>query len=99
MSPSNNYSKWSGEELRQAELIAGRFLSNHNHEIYQSFQVQLLAMAELLHRLRSNTCSLEQRLDCFARISELSTMIQGDAQALFDLASEPVVARLLSRAR
>ena len=98
MSLSNQYARWSGDELRRAERIADQFLSNHNQEIYQSFNAQLLATAELLQRLRADGASLEERLDCFARIAEISGVMQSDAYALFELASEPGVARLLASA-
>jgi hypothetical protein len=43
--------------------------------------------------------TLEQRLDCFARIAEVSQGLQDSANGFFELGSQPVVARTLAEAK
>jgi len=49
--------------------------------------------------LSGQKMSLDERLDCFARIAETSGALEEDAKGFFSLASEPVVARLLAKSK
>jgi len=92
----NNYAKWSEQELRRAESVAGRFLLQNEEQIRENFAAKVKTLDELVESLTERDMTLDQRLDCFARIAEVSRALQQDAEGFFSLASEPVVARLLA---
>jgi hypothetical protein len=92
----NDYAKWSEQELRRAESVAGRFLRQNEEQIRESFETKVKTLGELVESLTQRDMTLDQRLDCFARIAEVSRALQQDAEGFFSLASEPVVARLLA---
>jgi hypothetical protein len=91
-----NYSEWSQGELRRAERVAGEFLEENAEEILGTLRAKLKFLQVLIERLDRPAASLDYKLDCFARISELSDFIKDDARGFFELASNPMVARLLS---
>ena len=91
----NNYAKWSEQELRRAESVAGRFLRQNEEQIRENFAAKVKTLDEFVESLTERDMTLDQRLDCFARIAEVSRALQQDAEGFFSLASEPVVARLL----
>ena len=93
----NDYAKWSEQELRRAESAAGRFLRQNEEQIRENFEAKVRTLDELVESLTERDMSLDQRLDCFARIAEVSRALQQDAEGFFSLASEPVVARLLAK--
>ena len=95
----NDYSKWSEEELRRAESEADRFLNENQAQIRENLEAKLATLDRLVKRLGGQPMSLDDRLDCFARIAEASGALQEDAKGFFSLASEPVVARLLAKSR
>lgn len=92
---SRSYGKWSREELRQAELTAGRFLQDHSGEIAESMRAKARFLETLVQRVALKKTTFEERLDYLARISEIAAMIQEDADGFFSLAAQPVVARIL----
>jgi hypothetical protein len=92
----NDYGKWNEEELRRAESVADSFLQENDTQIRENFEAKLLALNELVTRLGQRRMTLDERLDCYARIAEVSGALAEAAQGFFGLASEPVVARLLS---
>ncbi len=92
----NNYAKWSEQELRRAESVAGRFLLQNEEQIRENFAAKVKTLDDLVESLTERDMTLDQRLDCFARIAEVSRALQQDAEGFFSLASEPVVARLLA---
>lgn len=98
MGPTNDYSKWSEEELRRAESEADRFLNENEGQIRENLEAKLALLDRLMRRLDGQRVSLDDRLDCFARIAEAAGALEEDAKGFFSLASEPVVARLLRRA-
>jgi hypothetical protein len=53
----------------------------------------------LIQRVAHPKTSFDDRLEYFARISEIATLIQEDADGFFELASQPVVARILKSVR
>ena len=92
----NDYGKWSEAELRRAESVADTFLQDNDARIRENFEAKLLALDELVTKLGQRRMTLDERLDCYARIAEVSGALAEDAQGFFGLASEPVVARLLA---
>jgi hypothetical protein len=52
----------------------------------------------LVGMLRKADMTLEEKLDCFARIAEVSEGIQDCARGFFELGSQPLVARVLATA-
>ncbi|MBM3776523.1 MAG: hypothetical protein FJW37_15385 [Acidobacteria bacterium] len=95
----HNYSKWSKEELVRAESIAGKFLEDNSKEIARSFRVKAECLELLASRLAPVGTPIDQRLDCLAQISEIAAVIQEESEGFFELASQPMVARLLSTVR
>jgi len=92
-----NYSRWSPEELRRAEATAGRFLEDNAAQIAQTLRAKVTFLEQMIQRLGQKEASLDQRLDCFARVSEIAKLLEEDANNFFDLASQPIVARMLLR--
>ena len=89
------YGKWSGEELRQAEFTAGRFLQDNSGQIADTMRAKAKFLETLVQRLALKKTTFEERLDYLARISEIASLIQEDADGFFELAAQPVVARIL----
>ncbi|HWC00406.1 MAG TPA: hypothetical protein VG672_27050 [Bryobacteraceae bacterium] len=58
-------------------------------------QAKLAFLEQLLGRLAQPEIGLEERLDCFARIGETARLLDEEASAFFDLASQPLLKRLL----
>ncbi len=98
MPNSFDYSSWSGAELTRAGNTAEQFLSENHLAIWQSFSRQGAVLERLVSVLKRADLSLEQRLDCFARIAEVSQGVQDTANGFFELGSEPVIALVLSKA-
>jgi hypothetical protein len=92
----NDYGKWSVEELRRAESVAGTFLQENDARIRENFEAKLHALDELVTSLGQRRLTLDERLDCYARIAEVSGALAEDARGFFGLATEPLVARLLA---
>ena len=99
MGPTNDYSKWSEEELRRAESEADRFLNENEWQICENLEAKLALLERLVTSLRGQPRTLDERLDCFARIAEAAGALEEDAKGFFSLASEPVVARLLAKSK
>ncbi len=99
--PENNrpYSKWTMEELRSAEATARQFLEDNSGQIADTMRAKARFLETLLHRISLPKTSFEDRLEYFARISEVAELIQQDADGFFALASQPVVARILGTVR
>ena len=95
--PTNDYSKWSEQALRRAEWEAERFLTENEEQIRENLEAKVGLLDGLVKRLGGGEMSLDQRLDCFARIAEAAGSLHEDAKGFFSLASEPVVARLLAK--
>ena len=95
----NDYTKWSLDELRKAESVAQKFLTDNGPQIWGNFCRKMEALDVLVTCLKNKNITLDQRLDCFARIAEISQDMKDDAEVFFELASEPVVARILSNVR
>jgi hypothetical protein len=92
----HNYSKWSKEELRKAETTAKRFLEDNGDQISETLKAKVKYLSLLINRLATRKCSLDDRLDCFARIAEISQLLKDDAEGFFELASQPVVAQIIN---
>jgi hypothetical protein len=95
----NNYGKWSQEELRKAEATARQFLEANGHQISETLRAKVKYLDLLVNRLAARQSSLDERLDCFARIVEISQLLKDDAEGFFELASQPVVAQILNTVR
>lgn len=94
-----NYGRWSSEELRKAENTATKFLEDNGTQIAETLRAKVRFLEVLIQRLSSKKTTLDQRLDCFARVSEICDLLQEDADGFFQLASQPVVARILANAK
>ena len=92
----SNYGKWSKEELRKAEATAKQFLEDNGSQISSTLKTKVRYLDVLVNRLGTRNNSLDDRLDCFARIAEISDLLKDDAQGFFELASQPVVAQILN---
>jgi hypothetical protein len=90
-----DYSHWTDQELKHAEVTADQFLRDNATQIIETLKAKLNFLEFLIQRLDQRNASLNHRLDCFARIAEISQFIKDDAQGFFELASQPIVARLL----
>jgi hypothetical protein len=97
MTPDNNrhYGKWSREELRNAEATARQFLEENSAPIADTMRAKAKFLETLVQRISLKKTTFEERLEYFARISEIARLIQDDADGFFELASQPVVARIL----
>ncbi len=97
MKPEDNrhYGKWNRDELRNAEATACQFLQDNSTQIADTMRAKVKFLETLIQRLAAKKTSFEDRLEYFARISEIAGLIQEDADGFFELASQPVVARLL----
>ena len=94
--PDNRpYSKWTKEELRNAESTARQFLEENSGQIADTMRAKAKFLETLIQRVSMKKTSFEDRLEYFARISEVAQLIQQDADGFFELASQPVVARIL----
>jgi len=93
----HDYANWSDEELRRAESVAHRFLEDNGPQIHESFQAKVQQLQQLAQALRYQRMKLDERLECFARITEIARSLSEDAEGLFKLASEPLVARMLAK--
>lgn len=89
------HGKWSTEELRKAEATASEFLEENSVQIADTMRAKARFLETLMQRLSLKTTAYADRLEYFARISEIARLIQDDADGFFELASQPVVARLL----
>ena len=92
----NNYGKWSRDELRKAEATAKQFLEENGVQIADTLRTKVKYLDMLVHRLATRKGTLDERLDCFARIAEISQLLKDDAEGFFELASQPVVAQILN---
>jgi hypothetical protein len=90
-----HYGRWSREELRNAEATAREFLEENSAQIGETMGAKLKFLETLIHRVSLSKTSFEDRLEYFARIAEIATLIQEDAHGFFELATQPVVARIL----
>jgi len=95
----NDYAKWSEPELRRAESVAEQFLQENTATIGGSLRLKVDRLDGLVRKLHDSHISLDERLHAFARIEEISRALQQDARGFFRMASEPVVARILSQVR
>ena len=90
-----DYSQWSEGELARAESTAEEFLAHNREQISAIFQRQESALHHLLGILERQDLSLQDRLDCFARISEMADCLRDCANGFFELGAQPLVARVL----
>jgi hypothetical protein len=95
MDSSFDFFHWTDAELARAESTAGRFLAENQRTISEVFARQCAVLERLVAMLGQAEMSLEQRLDCFARIGELADGLRASANGFFDLGSQPLVARML----
>jgi hypothetical protein len=90
-----DYSRWSDAELVRAKSTAEQFLTQNQKEISSVFTRQRGLLDHLIAMLRQRDLSLEERLDCFARIAEVAETLRESANGFFDLGAEPLVARAI----
>jgi hypothetical protein len=95
MPEERHYGKWSREELRKAEATACQFLEENSVQIADTMATKARFLETLIRQLAQKRTRFEDRLEYFARIGEIAKLIQDDADNFFELASQPVVARLL----
>ena len=95
MDSKDDYGRWSKEELRKAEATASQFLEENAPQISETLRAKARFLEGLIQTLGHKKTPLDQRLDCFARIAEISQLLKEDADGFFELASQPLVARIL----
>jgi hypothetical protein len=95
MPDDHQYGRWSKEELCRAEATASEFLEENRVRIAETLRTKVRFLEKLFERLSEKNASYEDRLESFARIGEIARLIQDDADGFFELASQPVIARLL----
>ena len=93
------YGKWTREELLGAESTARQFLQDNGGAIAETMRAKAKYLDQLIQRVAHPRTSFDDRLEYFARISEIAALIQQDADGFFQLASQPVVARILKSVR
>ena len=93
MNASFDYSRCSDAELARAEITAGQFLVQNRREILRLFTRQQGLLDRLLDHLQQQDLSIEERLDCFARIAEAAEALRECANGFFELGAQPLVAR------
>jgi len=93
MNASFDYSRWSDAELARAKLTAEQFLIQNQNEISNVLSRQREILDVLLALLQRRNLSLDERLDCFARIAETAESMRECANGFFELGAQPVVAR------
>jgi hypothetical protein len=90
-----HYSKWTKAELREAEATASQFLEENSSEIANTMRAKAKFLEILFQRISSKDTGFDERLEYFARVSEIAHLIQDDADGFFELASQPTVARIV----
>jgi hypothetical protein len=95
MDATFDYSNWSDAELARAETTATHFLKHNQKEISRVFAHQGRLLENLFALLRQPNLTVEQRLDCFARIAETADAVRDCANGFFELGAQPLVARTL----
>jgi hypothetical protein len=95
--PEDNgqYGNWSPEELRNAETTARKFLEDNSEQIGSTLRAKAKFLEALIERVSHRKTAFEDRLEYFARMSEIARMIGEEADGFFELASQPVVAQIL----
>jgi hypothetical protein len=93
------YGKWTKEELLGAESTARQFLQDNSSAIADTMRAKAKYLEALVQRVGHPKTTFDDRLEYFARISEIAALIQQDADGFFQLASQPVVARILKSVR
>ena len=96
MKPDKNDPSWSPEELRGAEAAASQFFEENCAQIADTMRAKTRFLETLIQRLSWRKTPFEDRLEYFARVSEIARLIAEDADGFFELASQPVVARILA---
>src|SRR6516225_4027426 len=89
------YGKWTKEELLAAEATARQFLEENSTQIAETMRAKAKFLESLIQRVAMPQTSFQDRLEYFARISEIAELVEEDADGFFELASQPVVARIL----
>ncbi len=92
MNESFDYSRWSDAELARAKTTAEQFLSQNQKEISIVLSRQRGLLDALLVMLQQRDLSLEERLDCFARIADAAESVRECANGFFELGAQPLVA-------
>jgi hypothetical protein len=82
--------------LDTAESTASRFLEDHRDQIAETLRAKAKFIETLVQRIGHKKSTYQERLECFARISEIAHLIEEDADGFFQLASRPLVARILA---
>jgi len=95
MPEDRHFGKWSREELYKAEATASEFLEENRDQIADTLRAKVRFLERLIQLLSEKTTGYEDRLEYFARIGEIARLIEDDADGFFELASQPMVARLL----
>jgi hypothetical protein len=95
MNASFDYSRWSDSELARANITAEQFLIQNQNEIASVLSRQRGLLDILLALLQRRDLSLEERLDCFARIAETAESMRECANGFFELGAQPLVARTI----
>jgi hypothetical protein len=82
-------------ELYAAEVKAKAFLQEHSEEVAETMRTKAKVLTSAIECLALPDLPFDERMDMFAKVSELAEMIQSDAHGFFDLAVGPSVARIV----
>ena len=94
-----HYGRWSKEELRQAEATACRFLEENSGQIAETMQAKAKFLQGLIARLSLKETGFRTGWNISPALRRSPSLIQDDADGFFDLASQPIVARILGSVR
>ena len=81
------------------KTTARQFLEDNSAQIAETMRAKARFLETLMQRISDPKITFEDRLEYFARISEVAQLIEQDADGFFELASQPVVARILGTVR
>ncbi len=84
MNASFDYSRWSDAE---------QFFTENQSELSGILTRQGCLLGRMIASLEQPDLSLDERLDCFARIAEAAESLRECANGFFELGAQPLVAR------
>jgi hypothetical protein len=93
--PRKSYERHTIPELIKAEENAAAYLEKHGAEIADSMGTKVHLLEALIQRVGTPGLEFGDRLETFADIADAARLLRTDANDFFDLASGPLVARIV----